>query len=101
MTYNIDFTDLAQRGLVKLAKSDPIAYHKALLLIDELKVLPLLGTGRPEPLKGNPEGRWNRRIKHRLVYRVSEKRLSFSLFLFMVTMTENEHSKSNSCASSG
>ena len=77
MTYNIDFTDLALQGLVKLAKSEPKAYHKALLLIEELKVHPLLGTGHPEPLKGNPEGRWSRRIskKHRLVYRVSEKEI--------------------------
>lgn len=77
MTYNIDFTDLALKGLVKLAKSEPKAYQKALLLIDELKVHPLLGTGHPEPLKGNPEGRWSRRIskKHRLVYRVSEKEI--------------------------
>ena len=77
MTYNIDFTDLALKGLVKLAKSAPKAYQKALLLIDELKVHPLLGTGHPEPLKGNPEGRWSRRIskKHRLVYRVHDKEI--------------------------
>jgi toxin YoeB len=72
MTYNIDFTDLALQGLVKLAKSEPKAYHKALLLIEELKVHPLLGTGHPEPLKGMPKNRWSRRItdKHRLIYRV-------------------------------
>lgn len=27
MTYNIDFTDLALRGLVKLAKSEPKTYQ--------------------------------------------------------------------------
>ena len=75
MTYNIDFTDLALQGLVKLAKSEPKAYQKALLLIEELKTHPLLGTGHPEPLKGNPEGRWSRQItkKHRLVYRIYEQ----------------------------
>ena len=31
-----------------------------------------MGTGHPEPLKGQPEGRWSRELskKHRMVYRI-------------------------------
>lgn len=44
----------------------------ALKLIAELYDHPMMGTGHPEPLKGQPEGRWSRQItkKHRLVYRI-------------------------------
>ena len=72
MTFEIRFTDTANRGLVRLAKSEPRAYKKAIKFIDELKKHPKTGTGHPEPLKGQPEGRWSRQItkKHRLVYRI-------------------------------
>lgn len=74
MAYEIRFTDLAMKGLAKLAKSEPKAYQKAMRFIEELKEHPHMGTGHPEPLKGLPEGRWSREItkKHRLVYRVYE-----------------------------
>ena len=74
VTYSIKFSDQANRDLVKLLKSEPKAYAKALSFIDELKEHPKTGTGHPEPLKGQPEGRWSRRIsqKHRLVYRIFE-----------------------------
>ncbi len=72
--YRIDYTDIANKGLAKLLKSDPKSFKKALAFIDELKVHPTTGTGHPEPLKGQPENRWSRRIsqKHRLVYRIFE-----------------------------
>ena len=74
MIYNIELSPNAQDDLVKLAKSEPKAYKKALAFIDELKEHPTTGTGHPEPLKGQPENRWSRRIsqKHRLVYRIFE-----------------------------
>ena len=72
--YRIDYTDIANKGLAKLLKSDPKSFKKALAFIDELKEHPTTGTGHPEPLKGQPENRWSRRIsqKHRLVYRIFE-----------------------------
>jgi toxin YoeB len=72
MMFEIRFTDLALSGLVKLAKSEPKVYQKALRFIEELKEHPKMGTGHPEPLKGQPEGRWSRELskKHRLVYRI-------------------------------
>ena len=72
MAYEIRFTDLANQGLVRLQKSEPKAFKKALRFIEELQVHPQMGTGHPEPLKGKPEGRWSREItkKHRMVYRI-------------------------------
>ena len=62
MVYEIRFTDLANQGLAKLAKSEPKAFQKALRYIEELQKHPHMGTGHPEPLKGKPEGRWSREI---------------------------------------
>ena len=72
MEYSIEYTDEAVKGLIKLSKSEPKAYTKVQDLLEELKAHPKTGTGHPEPLKGQPEGRWSRRIsqKHRLVYRI-------------------------------
>lgn len=54
--------------------SEPKAYKKALKLIAELYQSPRTGTGKPEQLKGEPKGRWSRRItkKHRLVYEIRD-----------------------------
>ena len=74
MTYRIDYTDEAKSHLAKLAKAEPKVFQKAVRFIDELKEHPKTGLGHPEPLKGEPEGRWSREItkKHRLVYRIYE-----------------------------
>lgn len=47
-------------------------------LIKECQRTPFEGTGKPEALKANLSGFWSRRIdeKHRLVYEVTEKRIS-------------------------
>ena len=68
--YNVDFTPDAQADLVKLMKSEPKVYQKALRFIAELAEHPKTGTGHPEPLKGKPENRWIRELtkKHRMVY---------------------------------
>jgi toxin YoeB len=44
-------------------------------LIKECRRSPFKGTGRPEPLRGDLQGWWSRRItvEDRLVYRVSGK----------------------------
>lgn len=70
--YSIDFTTEARQDLVKLEKSEPKAFAKAVRIIEELREHPKTGLGHPEPLKGKPEGRWSREItkKHRLVYRI-------------------------------
>ena len=72
--YKITYSKRAEEDLRKLKKSEPSSFHKALILLDELVDHPKTGTGHPEPLKGQPEGRWSRQItkKHRLVYRIYE-----------------------------
>lgn len=74
MIYDINFKEQAQEDLFRLAKNEPKAFQKAQLLIEELREHPKTGTGKPEPLKGAPQGRWSRRItsKHRLVYQILE-----------------------------
>lgn len=70
--YNIDFTTEARMGLAKLERSEPKTFAKIQAFITELEEHPRTGTGHPEQLKGQPLGRWSRRIskKHRLVYRI-------------------------------
>lgn len=72
MTYEVILYEQAQIDLAQLAKSEPKAFAKAQRLIEELKVHPKTGTGRPEALKGNRNGQWSREItkKHRLIYEV-------------------------------
>ena len=72
--YSITFSPEAERGLGKLKRSEPSSFKKAVKLLEELALHPKVGTGHPEPLKGQPEGRWSRQItkKHRLVYRIFE-----------------------------
>lgn len=54
-------------------ETDPKVFSKLLGLINEARRTPFSGTGKPEPLKGDWQGFWSRRIsgEHRLVYRVS------------------------------
>ena len=70
MIFELKYTEVAKSHLAKLAKSEPKIYQKALRFLEELKEHPKTGLGHPEPLKGQPEGRWSREItkKHRLVY---------------------------------
>lgn len=44
-------------------------------LIEECRRRPFKGTGKPEPLRGELQGWWSRRIdrEHRIVYRVVGK----------------------------
>ena len=72
--YTVIIKEEAQEDLKRLLRSEPKAYKKAIELIGELYEHPKTGLGHPEPLKGQPEGRWSRQItkKHRMVYRIFE-----------------------------
>lgn len=50
--YSIEYSKLAVKGLLKLRKSEPAAYQKAVQLISELQERPFTDTGKPEQLKG-------------------------------------------------
>ncbi len=51
----------------------PATLARLKALIRECTRTPFIGTGKPEPLRGNHKGWWSRRItiEDRLVYRVS------------------------------
>jgi len=70
--YKIEYTDEAKLHMQQLKYNEPKAFQKLTQMLVELMEHPQTGTGHPEPLKGQPEGRWSRRItkKHRLVYRI-------------------------------
>ena len=57
-----------------LKANEPKAFKKLEKLVEELREHPKTGTGHPEQLKGEPHGRWSRRItaRHRLVYEIHD-----------------------------
>ncbi|MBP5513890.1 MAG: Txe/YoeB family addiction module toxin [Bacteroidaceae bacterium] len=70
--YKITYSPDAESDLAKLKREEPAHFKKAVKLLEEIMLHPKIGTGHPEPLKGQPENRWSRQIskKHRLVYRI-------------------------------
>ena len=70
--YKLEYTDEAKLHMQRLKHDEPKAFQKMSKMLFELMKHPTTGTGHPEPLKGEPQGRWSRRItkKHRLVYRI-------------------------------
>lgn len=64
----------AWEDYLRWQKLDRKKFNKINLLIKEVTRNPYEGTAKPEPLKGNLEGWWSRRIdqEHRLVYRVRD-----------------------------
>ncbi len=73
--YKIIFSDKAKADLQLLKRSEPQAYKKARLLIEELAVHPRTGRGKPQLKKYDLAGLYARKItdKHRLVYSVDEE----------------------------
>ena len=51
-------------------------------LLEDIKAHPFTGIGKPEPLKGNLQGKWSRRItdEHRMVYSISSGRIYVYVF---------------------
>ncbi len=72
MSYNVDYKAQALRDLIRLQESEPAAFRKAVSLIDELRIHPKTGTGKPEQLRGDRAGQWSRRItkRHWLFYEI-------------------------------
>ena len=59
------------------ARADRKILVRTLDLIEAIMRDPFEGMGKPEPLRGDLQGAWSRRItaEHRLVYRVSDTRV--------------------------
>ncbi len=72
--YALEFSKQAVIDLKKLQKDEPSAFQKAVRLIEELKLHPAMGTGKPKRLSGERSKQWSRRItsKHRLVYTIED-----------------------------
>ena len=73
--YIIEYTETAIKDFQKHKKvGDKSILIKIDKLVNELKIHPTQGTGKPEQLKGVLNNYWSRRInqKHRLIYRIHE-----------------------------
>ncbi len=55
--------------------ADPKTFERLNQLIAQCRKSPFSGLGKPEPLRGNLQGWWSRRLTHedRLVYRLNGK----------------------------
>lgn len=71
---NKAFSDRAWEDYMYWQAQDRKKLKKLNKLIDDISRTPYAGTGHPEPLKGELEGYWSRRIdgEHRLVYKVDD-----------------------------
>ena len=69
------FASQAWEDYLHWQASDPNVLERVNLLIRECMRSPFKGLGKPEPLRGDLQGWWSRRItlEDRLVYRVSGK----------------------------
>jgi toxin YoeB len=69
------FSDQAWEDYLHWQKSDRNTLERVNALIKECQRTPFVGTGKPEPLRGDLKGWWSRRItiEDRLVYRVTGK----------------------------
>jgi toxin YoeB len=67
------FADAAWADYLHWQETDPKTLDRLNALIRECQRDPFRGTGKPEPLKGNLQGWWSRRLtrEDRLVYRVA------------------------------
>lgn len=86
MSYSIEFSNVAIKGIAKLKKSEPQAFKKLVKLLEELKEHPTTGTGHPKPLGHDKTEEWSRKItdKHRLVYFIEEERI----LIFILTVSK-------------
>ena len=80
--YDLRFTDDAEADMFRLQKSGDIkAFDRLILLLEEIRIHPKKGIGRPKRLKHLPGNQWGRRItrKHRLVYEIFENTISIEI----------------------
>ncbi len=78
MSYVVELTSEAELDIAKHKKvGDKKVLIKINNLLNELRINPTFGTGKPEKLKHYQIPTWSRRItdKHRLVYRIHEEKV--------------------------
>jgi toxin YoeB len=82
VVYEIEYTEQFLKDILKYkASGNRAVLSKIDSFIDELRVHPKTGTGKPEALRGNRKGQWSRRItrEHRLIYEIEEHRVTVVL----------------------
>ena len=90
MSYSIELTDEAISDIAKHKKG---GNKKILIKIDkllnELRLHPTTGTGKPEKLRHYEIATWSRRItdKHRLVYRIEDEKVVVIVLLHFGDIT--------------
>ena len=73
--YKIEYTSEASDGITKFKNAGDIQLLKRIkIFIEELKIHPKRGKGKPKRLKHFPGNHWSRMIskKHRMMYRIFE-----------------------------
>jgi toxin YoeB len=78
------FSQAAWDDYLHWQKRDRRALERINALVKECLHTPLIGRGKPEPLRGELSGWWSRRIdlEHRLVYRVEGDALLIAQFRY-------------------
>jgi toxin YoeB len=73
----IDFTESAYKDYEWWKGSNPKKAERIRNLLNDIKVRPFKGIGKPEPLKYDLQGYWSRRIDkaNRLVYMLKGKKI--------------------------
>jgi len=73
----LEFDPAAFEDLAWWIEKDRKTALRIVRLIRDIERDPFKGTGKPEPLKGDLQGCWSRRIddEHRLVYEVTEEKI--------------------------
>ncbi len=74
----IVFAEDALNELNDYKLGQPKLVFKVFELVMDIDKTPYTGIGKPEPLEGNLQGYWSRRItdEHRLVYKISESEIT-------------------------
>ena len=77
MKLKLIFADQGWEDVCYWMATDQKTMKRIIRLIEECRVSPFDGIGKPEPLRENRSGYWSRRItdEHRLVYKVSGSEL--------------------------
>lgn len=71
------WTDIAWEDYVSWQTEDKRTLKRINLLLKDIDRTPFSGIGKPEPLKGDKQGYWSRRIDevNRIVYKVDKDQL--------------------------
>jgi len=76
MIYELDIPEKVFKEIIDYKRSGNLsAFNKVMTFLEELKVHPRTGTGKPEQLKFGLRECWSRRInhEHRLVYSIKDE----------------------------